>query len=75
MSWFLRLFNVFQPPAPPPLACPRCGGTNFYEGPSGGGSTNIMCTNPHCEHWFNYHYEVIPMDDLHMAGYERRHDE
>lgn len=34
------------------LACPYCDRTKWYEGPSGGMSTNIMCVR--CEHWFNY---------------------
>lgn len=32
-------------------ACPDCGGTQLYEGPSGGISTNIKCAS--CGHWFN----------------------
>lgn len=35
--------------------CPDCGGEGFYEGPSGGISTNISCAT--CEHRFN----VTPM--------------
>ena len=33
--------------------CTYCGGTEFYEGPSGGASTNILCANKECRHWFN----------------------
>ena len=34
--------------------CSYCGGTNFYEGPSGGVGTNILCANSECRHWFNW---------------------
>lgn len=34
--------------------CTYCGGTQFYEGPSGGMSQNILCANDKCRHWFNY---------------------
>lgn len=37
--------------------CPDCGLEGFYEGPSGGASTNIVCTNEETPHWFN----VTPM--------------
>jgi hypothetical protein len=30
--------------------CSECGSTTFYEGPSGGLSTNFCCENGH---WFN----------------------
>jgi len=42
-------------------------------GPQGGMSQNIMCGG--CEHWYNYHQDIAPMDDLHMAGHERRREE
>ena len=35
------------------LKCTYCGGTKFFEGPSGGASTNILCANIECRHWFN----------------------
>ena len=35
------------------MKCPYCEGSEFYEGPSGGLSTNILCANPSCRHWFN----------------------
>jgi len=35
------------------LKCTYCGGEDFYEGPSGGLSTNVLCANPECRHWFN----------------------
>lgn len=50
-----------------PLKCPYCGGTKFFEGPSGGMSTNILCANTECRHWFNYHQGIMPMDDLHRV--------
>ena len=31
--------------------CPDCGGEGFFEGPSGGMSTNISCAT--CKHRFN----------------------
>lgn len=37
--------------------CPDCGCEGFYEGPSGGLSTNIECANEECKHRFN----VTPM--------------
>jgi hypothetical protein len=42
--------------------CTYCGGTEFYEGPSGGLSTNILCANKECRHWFNF--TPFGMDDL-----------
>ena len=44
------------------MKCAYCGGTEFYEGPSGGMSTNVLCANPECRHWFNY--SPLGMDDL-----------
>ena len=67
-AWLSRLFSS----KPKPMSCPYCKGTDWYEGPSGGMSTNIMCANPECEHWFNYHMGLVPMDDLHMVGRDRR---
>jgi hypothetical protein len=35
--------------------CPDCGSkAGFYEGPSGGMSTNIFCANPKCRQGFNF---------------------
>jgi hypothetical protein len=68
MNVLSRLRQLFHK-APSPLRCPYCGGNEWYEGPSGGMSTNIMCANPDCEHWFNYHQGIIPMDDLHKVGW------
>lgn len=47
------------------LLCIYCEGTDFYEGPSGGLSTNILCANKNCRHWFN----VTPfgLEDLHKV--------
>ena len=33
--------------------CIYCFGDKFYQGPSGGGSINLLCSNPECRHWFN----------------------
>lgn len=46
------------------MKCTYCGGTKFLEGPSGGGSINILCANYQCRHWFN---EMGPfgLQDLH----------
>lgn len=44
--------------------CTYCRGTEFYEGPSGGMSTNILCANPECRHWFNYIPILGRLDDL-----------
>lgn len=41
--------------------CTYCGGTDFYEGPSGGLAVNIRCANEECRHWFNY---MVPLDKL-----------
>jgi len=59
------------------MKCKYCGGTKFYEGPSGGLATNVLCANPKCRHWFNYLPEPIDrLDDLNRvepggAGIER----
>lgn len=52
---------------PTQAKCTYCGGTEFYEGPSGGMSQNILCANPDCRHWFNWHGGILPMDDLHRV--------
>ncbi len=48
------------------MKCTYCDGTNFFEGPSGGGSVNVLCSNPDCRHWFN---DMGPMgfEDLHKV--------
>ena len=30
------------------------------------------CANSDCRHWFNWHQGVIPADDLHQVGRDRR---
>lgn len=35
------------------MKCTYCGSERFYEGPSGGASTNVLCANDDCRHWFN----------------------
>jgi hypothetical protein len=50
------------------LKCAYCGGDKFLEGPSGGMSTNVLCANPECRHWFNH--TPIPgmeLEDLHKV--------
>ena len=44
--------------------CTYCGGTEFFEGPSGGMSTNILCANKNCRHWFNHTPILGSLDDL-----------
>lgn len=44
--------------------CTYCGGTQFFEGPSGGMSTNILCMNDACRHWFNWTPAIDELDDL-----------
>jgi len=34
--------------------CPECGSSDWYEGPSGGMSTNYMCANDDCEAKYNF---------------------
>lgn len=50
--------NIFQRS----VTCSYCGGEKFYEGPSGGMSTNILCANKDCRHWFNY--SPVGVEDL-----------
>lgn len=47
------------------MKCLYCKGTDFFEGPSGGGSQNVLCANDKCRHWFN----VTPfgLEDLHRV--------
>jgi hypothetical protein len=44
--------------------CKYCGGTDFYEGPSGGMSTNVLCANAKCRHWFNHTPALDLFEDL-----------
>lgn len=49
------------------MKCTYCGGTEFFEGPSGGMSTNILCANPKCRHWFNHTPVLDQLEDLHWV--------
>ncbi len=40
-----------EPEKPDCIVCPNCGSNQWYEGPSGGMSTNIKCGG--CGIWFN----------------------
>lgn len=44
--------------------CTYCGGVDFLVGPSGGISTNILCSNPECRHWFNWTPAIPLLEDL-----------
>ena len=46
------------------MKCTYCGGTDFYEGPSGGMSTNVLCANKECRHWFNSTPMTEGLEDL-----------
>lgn len=46
------------------MKCPYCNNTKFYEGPSGGLSTNILCANKDCRHWFNRNTLTGELEDL-----------
>lgn len=48
------------------MKCTYCGGTKFYEGPSGGMAVNVLCANPKCRHWFN-DMGSLGFDDLYMV--------
>lgn len=69
ISRIRQWWNRRSAPKDEPVVCTYCGGTQWYEGPTGGISTNIMCANPECGHWFNWHRGYIPMDDLHRTGW------
>ena len=47
------------------MNCTYCGGSEFYEGPSGGASINVLCANKDCRHWFND--TPFGFDDLHRV--------
>ena len=53
MGKILNFFRKNEPEQPEGLVCTYCGGTKWYEGPSGGMCINILCANPECRHWFN----------------------
>lgn len=70
LKWLKRLFGIKNKQEEDGrFHCTYCGGTEFYKGPQGGLSTNICCSNPSCEHWFNYHGGIMPADDLHRTGW------
>lgn len=58
------LKEIMAKEGPDPV-CKYCGGKEFFEGPSGGLSTNILCTNYECRHWFNYSPVLETLEDLH----------
>ena len=47
--------------------CTYCKGTDFFEGPTGGLSINILCANKSCRHWFNWTAVINELDDLHRV--------
>ena len=50
--------------------CTYCGSSKFFTGPSGGMSTNILCANEKCRHWFNFTPGIGEdglLDDLHKV--------
>lgn len=50
-AWW-RQFNNFSA-EDPFTACPDCGCTEFIDGPTGGVSQNVECSNPNCGSRFN----------------------
>jgi len=44
------------------LVCPDCGNTDWYGGPCGGLSQNIMCSK--CKHEFNIGAELIVFERI-----------
>lgn len=58
MSWFRKSRSPDPPEAKEATCgkprCSYCGGTDFFEGPSGGVCVNIRCANEKCRHWFNF---------------------
>jgi hypothetical protein len=65
-------FGPSLPPNTAPVVCPYCGGTKWRDGPQSGMATNIMCLTPTCQHWFNDYEGILPMEDLHQVGPDRR---
>jgi hypothetical protein len=61
-DWFNQARAAAKEKANGMPKCTYCGGTEWYEGPSGGVATNILCANKACRHWFNY--VPSPMDIL-----------
>lgn len=62
-DWFRRRVGRTAAEDSDVVRCTYCGGTEFYEGPSGGMSTNILCAKVTCRHWFNYQ-GPFGLDDL-----------
>jgi hypothetical protein len=49
------------------MKCTYCGGIEFFEGPSGGMSVNVLCADPKCRHWFNtFNGKII--EDLNLIA-------
>jgi hypothetical protein len=46
------------------MKCTYCGGTEFFKGPEGGMSVNVLCANPDCRHWFNHTPALGLFEDL-----------
>lgn len=41
----MKTWTLFEKvPAPKDFACPNCGNKEYFEGPSGGISTNVECS-------------------------------
>lgn len=51
--------------------CTYCGSIDFFEGPSGGATTNILCANQECGHWFNWAGAFGGLEDLGFTQAER----
>jgi len=45
--------------------CPDCGSKTFHEGPAGGASVNVQCSE--CGHWFNMALPLF-VDRIHLPG-------
>jgi hypothetical protein len=62
-----KLFNQIAKPE-----CPDCGSRRgFYEGPSGGLSTNIFCINRECRAGFNVTPAIGIADRIHKGDIKR----
>jgi hypothetical protein len=48
--------------------CTYCGNNEFYQGPEGGASFNVCCTNHKCRHWFNV--VLIALEDINRVAPE-----
>lgn len=47
-----------------PPACPYCGNRNWFPGPKGGVSQNVLCLTEECRHWFNWTAVIDDLQDL-----------